>query len=695
MTPTIATVRFCTTLGFAGLLFGCGGGGMSVAPSPPRSTPAAGTPQSVAFVLTIAGPPASRPSTKHRTPKFVSSSTDGVLVQAYAHSDPQHQTLLGSAATDVSSGSAACGGKTGYPRTCTGTAPVPIGDDDFVVTTYDAAPNNNAFAPSANVLGRAAVEEVVQLGAANMVSVYVSGVIASLNAQQAFASLPADGQVHTFAFILQPQDFDNNPITAGNNDPYANPITLTLAETGGTGHATLLLNGTAVGATATVTHSTDTVALRYDGQGTGSPVYSTLTTISAPNVTSTTVRVSPMYVGELDADYPPSNSGTNPPAPVVLPGPGEKAYLFIVEANAPTSAVYTATPSSGCSGVVSVSMSGTSALLTAGPTAAPNGVCTITMSDGMSSVPVTFTNGIAGPNADGPLTVTTYWPPGYRTADYTSVARGPDGAMWFWQGTGNSLSALTRVTAAGAITELTTSSREYGFGITGGPDGNLWLTDRAGIDRVTPAGVWTHFALSSGAVAGGICAGSDGNLWFDESGAIGRITPSGAITEFPLPAGISIDVYWTRRIAEGADGSVWFTADPNAVGHIALDGTITMFPQAMQTSGIAAGPDGNMWFTGGTSSGSTWNGTISKITPSGGTTTYPLPNAGPGFDDLTAGPDGNLWVVVYASAIAKVTIAGTVTEYTVPNTHEIAGIASAPDGSLWLSAEPDLVRIQL
>jgi hypothetical protein len=44
---------------------------------------------------------------------FVSPSTNGVLARVYAHDDPEHQHLLGSSETDVSSGSAACGGRTG------------------------------------------------------------------------------------------------------------------------------------------------------------------------------------------------------------------------------------------------------------------------------------------------------------------------------------------------------------------------------------------------------------------------------------------------------------------------------------------------------------------------------------------------------------------------------------------------------
>jgi len=54
------------------------------------------------------------------------------------------------------------------------------------------------------------------------------------------------------------------------------------------------------------------------------------------------------------------------------------------------------------------------------------------------------------------------------------------------------------------------------FGITAGPDGNLWFTEANGnrIGRITPAGVVTEFSagITAGATPYGITAGPDGNL---------------------------------------------------------------------------------------------------------------------------------------------------------------------------------------
>jgi len=72
------------------------------------------------------------------------------------------------------------------------------------------------------------------------------------------------------------------------------------------------------------------------------------------------------------------------------------------------------------------------------------------------------------------------------------------------------------------------------YGITAGPDGNVWFTGAAGnnIFRVTPAGLITQYVLPN-PMSGPhqITAGPDGNLWFtefyslDSPSRIGRISP--------------------------------------------------------------------------------------------------------------------------------------------------------------------------
>jgi len=78
------------------------------------------------------------------------------------------------------------------------------------------------------------------------------------------------------------------------------------------------------------------------------------------------------------------------------------------------------------------------------------------------------------------------------------------------------------------------------FGITRGPDGNVWFTEATGnaIGRITPStGSQQSYPLpTAGSDPLFITAGADGNVWFTEYGTatIGRITPHSVVTEFTI-----------------------------------------------------------------------------------------------------------------------------------------------------------------
>src|SRR5438034_737511 len=116
----------------------------------------------------------------------------------------------------------------------------------------------------------------------------------------------------------------------------------------------------------------------------------------------------------------------------------------------------------------------------------------------------------------------------------------------------------------------------YPWGITAGPDGNLWFTEYSGnnIGRITTSGAITEFPLpTANSAPFGITAGPDGNLWFTEfvGNKIGRITTSGAITEVPLPTANSAPY----GITAGPGGiRLWFTeasGDKIAVMRVAAE----------------------------------------------------------------------------------------------------------------------------
>ena len=147
------------------------------------------------------------------------------------------------------------------------------------------------------------------------------------------------------------------------------------------------------------------------------------------------------------------------------------------------------------------------------------------------------------------------------------ITTGPDGNLWFTERAANKIG---RITTLGVVTEfrLPTANSQPNEIVTG-PDGNLWFTEYTGqqIGKMTPAGEFTEYAIpTANSYPYGITVGSDGNLWFTESGLasggapsvggnkIGRITTAGVIKEFMITASDTVP----DGIALGADGNVWF-----------------------------------------------------------------------------------------------------------------------------------------
>jgi streptogramin lyase len=253
--------------------------------------------------------------------------------------------------------------------------------------------------------------------------------------------------------------------------------------------------------------------------------------------------------------------------------------------------------------------------------------------------------------------------------------------LWFTDEGGN----IGRMTTSGAVTEFTvpTASSEL-WGITAGPDGNLWFTEINGdkIGRITTSGTITEFSLPPLSAPVGITAGPDGNLWFTESvNQIGRITASGTVSAFATPTAGSAP----QDITAGPDGNLWFTESVNQIGRITASGTITEFsiPTAgSRPRGITAGPDGNLWFT------EYIGNNIGRIDPSTGhVTEFSIPTAGSLPAGLTLGLDGNLWFTESgANQIGRITTAGTITEFSIPTGGSFPeGITAGPDGNLWFT----------
>jgi len=295
---------------------------------------------------------------------------------------------------------------------------------------------------------------------------------------------------------------------------------------------------------------------------------------------------------------------------------------------------------------------------------------------------------VKGSNSDGwfQTSLITEFPAGAGDTRPWGITPGPDGNLWFAESQGD---RIGRITTSGAVTEFFNSATagSHPTQITAGPDGNLWFVEQNGlrVGRITPLGVSTEFNISGAAFD--IAAGPDGNLWFTiPAGRIGQITPVGVVTEFT--AGISPGAL-PYGIVAGPDGNLWFTENgANKIGRITPAGVVTEFSAGITARAnlqyIAAGPDGNLWFT-------EFDATqIGRITPSGVVTEFSAGTPGTGPYGIAVGPDGNLWFTEFpfsGNRIGRMTPSGVLTEFSdglTPGSGPL-GIAAGPDGAMWFA----------
>jgi streptogramin lyase len=254
------------------------------------------------------------------------------------------------------------------------------------------------------------------------------------------------------------------------------------------------------------------------------------------------------------------------------------------------------------------------------------------------------------------------------------------------------------------------------FWITKGPDNNLWATEFYDnkIARTTTGGAVTECTTpTTNSNPVHIVSGPDGALWFTElGGKVGRITTSGTFTEYPLPA-------YTEPygITVGPDNNLWITeAGFGQIVEMHTDGslgTTVTLPGATPSDSrsphsITTGPDGNLWVT----EAAPGRANIARITTAGSVTEFPLPKtiatdyAQP--EDIVSGPDSNLWFTIPGDAdypmgrtpvthseLGRITTTGSISYFTVPTPFSSPyGLTVGPDGALWFTeAQQDgLVR---
>jgi streptogramin lyase len=293
----------------------------------------------------------------------------------------------------------------------------------------------------------------------------------------------------------------------------------------------------------------------------------------------------------------------------------------------------------------------------------------------------------------------TEFPTPTSNAGPVGITVGPDGNLWFTEKSAGQIGEINPTTHA--VTEFATpTANSNPLQITVGPDGNLWFTESTAdqVGEINPTtDVITEYPIpprGSGSDAiNGITAGPDGNLWFTESdsngNAIGMINPTThAVSVYSAPNIGSLPY----GITAGPDGNLWFTeGGTGEIGEInPTTHAITQFAISTNFAGdpqaITAGPDGNLWFTDDLNGGSV--GMINPTTHAITEFVIPTANSKALFFGITTGPDGNLWFTEKsAGQIGEINpTTGAIIEYPVPNTgSQPLLITAGPDGNLWFT----------
>jgi virginiamycin B lyase len=318
----------------------------------------------------------------------------------------------------------------------------------------------------------------------------------------------------------------------------------------------------------------------------------------------------------------------------------------------------------------------------------------------------------------GPVTVTEYpIPTGtdiFSPGCPSGIATGADGGIWF-------LDQCGYPATEGRIDPYSHSIAQYpaalaspapfvncGQFLAAGPDGGLWGTFMCGtisqnlggfarLDPNTHAVVQYPNTSATSACPEEIAPGPDGRMWFALAwsnfiGAIGAINiQTGAVSVFPLPALTCPSDPFGMTV--GPDGAMWFgvfgsnCTSQGYLGRIVPStGTITTFPIPGGTyscpRGITTGPDHALWFTLACSPAA-----IGRYDPvKAAFTEYPVPTASGEPHAIITGADGALWFAEWGAAkIGRITVSGSITEYTIPTPSNPQAMTLGPDGAVWFT----------
>ena len=150
-----------------------------------------------------------------------------------------------------------------------------------------------------------------------------------------------------------------------------------------------------------------------------------------------------------------------------------------------------------------------------------------------------------------------------------SLAIGPDGSVWFGNGSLNA-NSLSRVRPNG---QLSVYAPGYVFAITVDSKGTAWLEASGVMAEVTDAGVTLQ--LNNPNSLSGLAQATDGNVWFLKGCGLGELDAFGKATYFDAP--VQSNLTEPNSIVRAPDGAVWVGTYDGRLIRIASTTDITVY----------------------------------------------------------------------------------------------------------------------
>lgn len=224
-----------------------------------------------------------------------------------------------------------------------------------------------------------------------------------------------------------------------------------------------------------------------------------------------------------------------------------------------------------------------------------------------------------------------------RNFEPLGLAVGSDASAWY---TDLAAGEIVRITPSGAASRFALDSPIVRLGrLAIAPDGAAWFADATGssITQLQAGSFKRHELASTDGGPYGVAVSAEGTVWatLQRASQLVRIEPGGTPQTIDLPRRGSVPT----DIAVGADGSVWFLQfRGNRVGQWKAGkfADFEVAPQNAGLSGLAVASDGAVWF------GMLRSSSLGRLRH-GRIDTFRLPRDNARPYSVAVDPDGNVW----------------------------------------------------